>query len=79
MVGPLNINYTFRYLLNNNNYKTSTIAKPGNANYNVNDVNNLLNNNNYFNLRVYGVNNAIIYPSIEERAFIYDFLIFEGA
>ena len=64
---------------NTNNYKTSTIAKPGNANYTNNDVNNLLNNNNYFNLRVYGVNNAINYPSIEERALIYEFLRFEGA
>jgi len=63
---------------NTNNYKTSTIVKPGNANYNVNDVNNLLNNNNYFNLRVYGVNNAINYPSIEECVLIYIFLRFEG-
>ena len=64
---------------NTNNYKSLTIAKPGNANYNFNDVNNLLNNNNYFNLRVYGINNAINYPSIEERALIYEFLRFEGA
>ena len=64
---------------NTNNYKSLTIVKPGNANYSVNDVNNLLNNNNYFNLRVYGVNNATNYPSIEERALIYEFLRFEGA
>ena len=44
---------------NTNNYKTSIIVKPGNANYSINNVNNLLNNNNFFNLRVYGVNNAI--------------------
>lgn len=64
---------------NTNNYKTLTIAKPGNANYTINDVNNLLNNNNYFNLRVYGINNAINYPSIEERGLIYEFLRFEAA
>jgi len=64
---------------NTNNYKTSTIAKPGNPNYIIKDVNNLLNNNNYFDIRVYGINNAINYPSIEERALIYEFLRFEGA
>lgn len=64
---------------NTSNYKTSTIVKPGNANYTVNDVNNLLNNNNYFNLRVYGINNAINYPSIEERGLIYEFLRFDIA
>ena len=62
---------------NTNNYKSLTIVKPGN--YSNNDVNNLLNNNNYFNLRVYGINNATNYPSIEERALIYEFLRFEGA
>ena len=64
---------------NTNNYKSLTISKPGNANYSNNDVNNLLNNNNLFDLRVYGINNATNYPSIEQRALIYDFLIFEGA
>jgi len=64
---------------NTNNYKSLIISKPGNANYSNNDVNNLLNNNNLFDLRVYGINNATNYPSIEQRALIYDFLIFEGA
>ena len=67
---PLDICY------NTTIYKSLTITKSGNI---INDVNNLLNTNNYFDIRVYGINNAINYPSIEERALIYSDLSFEQA
>ena len=70
---PLDICY------NTTIYKSLTITKLGNIINNVNDVNYLLNNNNYFDIRVYGINNAINYPSIEERALIYSDLSFEQA
>jgi len=57
-------------------YKSFIITKSGDLNNNINDINNILNNNYYFSLRVYGSNNAQDYPSIENRSLYYNYLKF---
>ena len=62
---------------NTTNYKEFTINK---TDYSTNlNINNLLTNSNNFDIRVYGLNNAVNYPSIENRALIFEQLRFEIA
>lgn len=70
-----NINNNENY--NNTNYKEFTINK---TDYSSNlNINNLLTNSNNFDIRVYGVNNAVNYPTIENRALLFEQLKFELA
>lgn len=78
--GWLNL-YTFNIAnnetYNTTNYKEFIINKTA---YSSNlNINNLLTNSNNFDIRVYGVNNAVNYPSIENRALIFEQLRFELA
>lgn len=57
-------------------YKQIIIVKPDNQDTSINQ---LLNNEYEFTIRVYGINNAYDYPSIENRSIIYEFLRFEIA
>ena len=62
---------------NTTNYKEFTINK---TDYSTNlNINNLLTNSNNFDIRVYGLNSAVNYPSIENRALIFEQLRFEIA
>ena len=78
--GWLNL-YTFN-IGNNQSYNTATYKEftINKTDYSSNlNINNLLTNSNNFDIRVYGVNNAVNYPTIEDRSLIFEQLNFELA
>ena len=57
-------------------YKKLTIPKTSDANKNDSYKLNILSKQNPFDIRIYGINNAVNYPSIDDRALVFKNLVF---
>ena len=57
-------------------YKNITIHKTSDADKNNSNKLNILSKQNPFDIRIYGINNAVDYPSIDDRALVFKNLAF---
>ena len=57
-------------------YKNRTIHKTSDANKNDSNKLNILSKQNPFDIRIYGINNAVDYPNIDDRALVFNNLAF---
>lgn len=62
-----NIDTYKEFIINKTNYSSNT------------NINNLLTNSNSFDIRIYGINNSINYPTIENRSLLFEQLRFQAA